>query len=79
MLPRRSNHAASGSRVSEPESQPNAGDAPRKQTAVKGEESLRSVLLNACGTQPGKTMLVDGILPGEEFFDGQRIAAAGFL
>jgi hypothetical protein len=29
MLPQRSNHAASRSRVSEPESQANAGDAPR--------------------------------------------------
>ena len=37
------------------------------------------VLLDARGAQTGKAMLVDGILPGEEFFDGQRVAAAGFL
>ena len=38
-----------------------------------------AVLLDPGGAQPGKTVLVDGKLPGQEFVDGQRIAAAGFL
>src|ERR1700694_2932066 len=40
---------------------------------------LLPVLLDARRAQAGKAMLVDGILPGEEFLDGERIAAAGFL
>jgi hypothetical protein len=40
---------------------------------------LLAVLLNARGAQTGKAMLVDGELPGQEFIDSQRIAAAGFL
>src|ERR1019366_6329441 len=37
---------------------------------------LLPVLLDARRAQAGKAVLVDGILPGEEFLDGQRIAAA---
>jgi hypothetical protein len=37
------------------------------------------VLLDARRAQAGKAMLVDGILPGQEFLDGQRVATAGFL
>src|SRR5258708_14056369 len=40
---------------------------------------LLPVLLDARRAQAGEPVLVDGILPGEEFLDGQRIAAAGFL
>ena len=40
---------------------------------------LLTILLDARGAQAGKSMLVDGVLPGQEFFDGQRVAAAGFL
>ena len=29
--------------------------------------------------KPGKAMLIDGKLPGQEFVDGQRVAAAGLL
>jgi hypothetical protein len=42
-------------------------------------ERLLAVLLDARGAQAGQTMLVDRELPGEEFVDGQRVAAAGFL
>ena len=30
---------------------------------------LLAVLLNACGAQAGKAVLIDGILPGQEFLD----------
>ena len=40
---------------------------------------LLTILLDARGAQASKSMLVDGVLPGQEFFDGQRVAAAGFL
>src|ERR1700722_8999160 len=40
---------------------------------------LLPVLLDARRAQAGEAVLVDGILPGEEFLDGQRVAAAGFL
>jgi hypothetical protein len=42
-------------------------------------ESLLTVLLDAGGPQSGQTMLVDGELPGQEFVNSQRIAAAGFF
>jgi hypothetical protein len=41
--------------------------------------SLLAVLLDAGGAQAGKPVLVDGELPGQEFVDGQRVTAAGFL
>jgi hypothetical protein len=40
---------------------------------------LLPVLLNARGAQPGEAVLVDGILPGEEFFHRQRIPAASLF
>ena len=40
---------------------------------------LLPILLDARGAQAGETVAVDGILPGQELFDGQRIAAAGFF
>ena len=40
---------------------------------------LLAVLLNAGRAQAGKAMLVDRILPREEFLDRQRIAAARFF
>src|SRR2546429_1572986 len=40
---------------------------------------LLPVLLDAGGAKPGKPVLVDRILPGEEFLDRKRVAAAGFL
>ena len=42
-------------------------------------EVLLPVLLNAGGAQPGKAMLIDGKLPGKEFVDRQRVAAASLL
>ena len=36
-------------------------------------------MLDARGAQAGEAVLVDRILPGQEFFDGQGIAGAGFL
>jgi hypothetical protein len=38
-----------------------------------------AVLLNARGAQAGEAMLVDGILPGKEFLDGQRITRASLF
>src|SRR5437879_5576723 len=40
---------------------------------------LLSVLLNARGAQAGEAMLVDRILPGQEFLDGERVTTARFL
>jgi hypothetical protein len=40
---------------------------------------LLAILLDTGGAQPGKAMLIDGELPGEEFVDRQRIAAASLL
>src|SRR4051794_23129033 len=42
-------------------------------------EPLLPVLLDASGAQAGETVLVDGVLPGQEFFDGEGVATAGFL
>src|SRR5262245_39950866 len=41
--------------------------------------ALLAVLLDPRGAQTGKAMLIDRILPGEEFFDGQCVAAASLL
>jgi hypothetical protein len=38
--------------------------------------ALLAVLLNARGAQAGKAVLVDRILPGQKFFDGQRVTTA---
>jgi len=38
-----------------------------------------TILLNTGSAKSGKTMLIDGKLPGEEFVDGQRVTAAGLL
>jgi hypothetical protein len=40
---------------------------------------LLPVLLDAGGAQAGKAMLIDGKLPGKEFVDRQRVAAASLL
>src|SRR5208282_3075824 len=40
------------------------------------KRALLTVLLNAGRTQAGKAMLVDRVLPREEFLDRQRITAA---
>ncbi len=40
---------------------------------------LLPVLLDTRGAQPGKAMLIDGKLPGKEFVDRQRVAAASLL
>jgi hypothetical protein len=43
------------------------------------EHRLLAILLDSGRTQSGKAMLIDRELPGKEFVDGQRVAAAGFL
>src|SRR5947208_16326891 len=40
---------------------------------------LLAILLDARGAQARQTVLIDRELPGEEFVDGQRVAAAGLL
>ena len=40
---------------------------------------LVAVLLDARGAQAGKAVVVDGGLPGQEFFDRQRITFTGFF
>src|SRR5258706_13833782 len=41
--------------------------------------ALLPVLLNSRGAQAGEPVAIDRILPGEEFLDRQRIAAASFF
>jgi hypothetical protein len=50
-----------------------------RSNAVDFGEGLLAILLDAGGPQPGKAMLIDGKLPGEEFVDGQGVTAAGLL
>jgi hypothetical protein len=47
--------------------------------AVGSAEGLLPILLDAGGAQSGKTMLIDGKLPGKELVDRQRVAAASLL
>jgi hypothetical protein len=47
--------------------------------AVDSGKRLLTILLDAGGAQSGKAVLVDGKLPGQEFIDGQRVAAASLL
>jgi hypothetical protein len=47
--------------------------------STDAEGRLLAILLDSGSAQSGKAMLVDGKLPGQEFIDGQRVAAAGFL
>jgi hypothetical protein len=60
-----------------PEKAPYAADFLKN--AVGAERRLLAILLDPGGAQPRKAMLVDGKLPGQEFVDGQRIAAASLL
>ena len=43
------------------------------------EARLLAILLDAGSAQSRTTVLVDGKLPGKEFVDGQRVAAASLL
>src|SRR5258708_33153726 len=47
--------------------------------AADSAERLLTILLDARGAQPCKTVLIDGKLPGQEFVDRQRVTAASFL
>jgi hypothetical protein len=52
----------------------------REERASNSEtERLLAILLDSGGTQSGKAVLIDRELPGKEFVDGQRVAAAGLL
>src|SRR5690348_15974052 len=42
-------------------------------------EVLQPILLDARGAQPGEAVLIDRVLPGEEFFDRQGVARAGLF
>jgi hypothetical protein len=57
----------------------NAGREGRRRMGEAFAVVLSAVLLDARGAQAGEAMLIDRILPGEEFFDRECIAAAGFL
>src|ERR1700730_7301819 len=46
---------------------------------IEDRPGLLPVLLNARGAQGGEAVLIDGILPRQEFFDRERIPAAGLL
>jgi len=55
------------------------GEADFAQMRSASDERLLAILLDAGGAQPGKAVLVDGELPGQEFVDRQRVTAASFL
>ncbi len=46
---------------------------------VRPALSLLAILLNASGAQAGEAMAVDRVLPGQEFLDRERVAAAGLF
>ena len=46
---------------------------------TSGGPALLPVLLDPGGAQTGEAMPVDRILPGEEFLDRERVAAAGLF
>jgi hypothetical protein len=55
-------------------------DAPSRALArERGLELLLAVLLNARCAQSGEAVLIDRVLPGQELFDRQGVAAAGFF
>jgi hypothetical protein len=47
--------------------------------AIPEKIRLLAVLLDAGRPQAREAVLIDGELPGKEFVNGQRVAAAGFL
>jgi hypothetical protein len=58
------------------------GFAQRSRSSSKAAGSgrrLLTILLDAGGAQSGQAVLVYGKLPGQEFVDGQRVAAASLL
>jgi hypothetical protein len=55
------------------------GEADFLQNSGRFARQLLTILLDPGGSQPRQAMLVDGKLPGQEFVDSQRVAAAGFL
>src|SRR6266540_4288300 len=69
-----------------PASRPVAGGAGKAKTPAsrparweRGARGLLPVLLDARRAQAGEAVLVDRVLPGEEFLDRQSITAASFL
>jgi hypothetical protein len=55
------------------------GEADFTQMPTAPGARLLAILLDPGGAQPRKAVLIDGKLPGQEFVDGQRVAAAGLL
>ena len=49
------------------------------QNALVSWSRLLAILLDAGGPQSGEAVLIDRELPGEEFIDCQRVAAAGLF
>src|SRR5690348_7976051 len=45
----------------------------------KGARSLRAILLDASRTQTSEAVLVNRVLPRQEFLDSQRVTRARFL
>src|SRR5262245_44475453 len=52
---------------------------PACQRRSKGEARLLAILLNTRGAQASEPVLVDRVLPREEFFDRERVTRTGFL
>src|SRR5215471_10238536 len=57
----------------------NRGRSPIRYSPLAIRRSLLPVLLDARGAQAGEAVAVDRVLPGEEFLNRQRVAAAGLL
>src|SRR3954466_8716130 len=57
-----------------------SNETSRPEAARKGKASaLLPVMLDAGRAQAGKPVLIDRMLPAEEFLGGQRITLAGFV
>src|SRR6266481_602451 len=55
------------------------GDHKGRPSMLKDAASLLAILLNASGAQTGEAMAVDRVLPGQEFLNRERIAAASLF
>src|ERR1043166_7545773 len=71
-------YAATHNRVPSDPQKNTAGHQGRR-ALMSLTEVLLPILLDARGAQAGEAVLVDRVLPGEEFLDRERVAAARFL
>src|SRR3546814_13883300 len=76
--PRRAGRAGCGRCDRGPGSRSGTGAAVAHLLQAAGSD-VAAILLQARGAQAARTVLVDQALPGQDFFDGEIVALAGFL